>query len=91
MSKKQDVTRRDFIRGAAKAAAGVTAGAAAVQTAQASPDVFKRILPQTIIGANEKIYTGHIGVGGMGMRNLQIVMARDAQDIQPIADRKSTR
>ncbi|NUM56628.1 MAG: Gfo/Idh/MocA family oxidoreductase [Candidatus Hydrogenedentes bacterium] len=84
MSKKQDVTRRDFIRGAAKAAAGVTAGAAAAQTAQASPEVFKRILPQTIIGANEKIRTGHIGVGGMGTRNLQIVMNRDAQDIQPI-------
>ena len=84
MSKKQDVTRRDFIRGAAKAAAGVTAGTAAVQTAQASPEVFKRILPQTIMGANEKIRTGHIGVGGMGTRNLQIVMNRDAQDIQPI-------
>lgn len=84
MSKKQDVTRRDFIRGAAKAAAGVTAGAAAAQTAQASPEVFKRILPQTIIGANEKIRTGHIGCGGMGTRNLQIVMSRKQQDIQPI-------
>lgn len=84
MSKKQDVTRRDFIRGAAKAAAGVTAGAAAVQTAHAGPEVYKRILPQTIIGANEKIRTGHIGLGGMGTRNMQIVMSRKEQDIQPI-------
>ncbi|HRI88330.1 MAG TPA: twin-arginine translocation signal domain-containing protein, partial [Candidatus Hydrogenedentes bacterium] len=81
MAKKQDVSRRDFIRGAAKVAAGVTAGAAVTQTAKA--DVYKRILPQTIIGANEKILTGHIGLGGMGTRNMQIVMSRD--DIQPIA------
>lgn len=81
MSEQRDVTRRDFIRGAAKAAAGVTAGAAAVHTAQA--DVYKRILPQTIIGANEKIRTGHIGLGGMGKRNLQFATMRD--DMQPIA------
>jgi len=82
MSKKKDVTRRDFMRDAAKVAAGVSVGAAAVsKTAQA--DVFKRILPQTIMGANEKIRTGHIGVGSMGTRDLQFVMMRD--DMQPIA------
>lgn len=81
MAKRDDVTRRDFIRGAAHAAAGVTAASAVTQTAKA--DVYKRILPQTIIGANEKILTGHIGLGGMGTRNMQIVMSRD--DIQPIA------
>ncbi len=90
MSNTDDVSRRDFLRGAAQTAAGVSAGAAAVQTAQASPGVYKRILPQSIIGANERILTGHIGLRilgsdeGMGFRNLKIVMARPAQDIQPI-------
>ncbi|MCC6796496.1 MAG: Gfo/Idh/MocA family oxidoreductase [Candidatus Hydrogenedentes bacterium] len=84
MSDVNDVSRRDFLRGAAQTAAGVSAGAAAVQTAQASPGVYKRILPQTVIGANEKILTGHIGVGNMGIRDLEFVMFRDAQDIQPI-------
>ncbi len=81
MSKKKDVTRRDFMRGAAKVAAGVTVGAAAVsKTAQA--DVYKRILPQTIMGANEKILTGHIGVGSMGKRDLQIALKNGS--FQPI-------
>lgn len=91
MSDTNDVSRRDFLRGAAQTAAGVSAGAAAVQTAQASPGVYKRILPQTVIGANEKILTGHIGLRylqelgpGMGFRNLQIVMSRQARDIQPV-------
>lgn len=80
MSKKGDVTRRDFLGGAAKAAAGVAAGTTAVKAARA--DVYKSILPQTVIGANEKIRTGHIGVGSMGTRDLQFVMLRD--DLQPI-------
>lgn len=82
MSKKPEVSRRDFIRGAAQVVAGAAVGTAAVQrTARA--DVYKSILPQTIIGANEKIRTGHIGLGGMGKRDLQFVMMRD--DMQPIA------
>lgn len=81
MSEKKDVSRRDFIRDAARLAAGITAGAAVTRTARA--DVYKSILPQTIVGANEKIRTGHIGLGGMGKRDLQFVMMRD--DMQPIA------
>ncbi len=82
MSEKHDVSRRDFIRGAARAAAGVAVGAAAASQA-ARADVYKSILPQTVMGANEKIRTGHIGLGGMGKRDLQFVMMRD--DMQPIA------
>ncbi|MCC6698314.1 MAG: Gfo/Idh/MocA family oxidoreductase [Candidatus Hydrogenedentes bacterium] len=82
MSKKSDVTRRAFMRDAAKVAAGVAAGATvATQTARA--DVYKSIMPQTVMGANEKIRTGHIGLGSMGTRDLQIALLRD--DIQPIA------
>ncbi len=81
MSTKSDVTRRDFMRDAAKVAAGVTAGAAVTKTARA--DVYKSILPQSVMGANEKIITGHVGVGNMGKRDLQFVCMRD--DMQPIA------
>jgi predicted dehydrogenase len=81
MSEKKNMSRRDFIRDASRAAAGITAGMAVAQAARA--DVFKSILPQTIVGANEKIRTGHIGIGGMGKRDLQFAMMRG--DIQPIA------
>ena len=52
---KQDVTRRDFIRDAAKVA-GVTVGTAAtVKQATGQPfKQYKSILPHTIMGANEQ-------------------------------------
>ena len=79
------VSRRSFMKGAAKAAAGMALGGAAVsQVAQAAgPSVYKSILPQSVMGANERVLTGHIGTGGMGKRNMQFCMLRD--DIQPIA------
>ncbi len=84
--KKQDVSRRDFIRGAAKAA-GVTVGTAAtIKQAQAQGQTYKSILPQTIMGANEKIRTGHIGVGGMGRRDLQYALGlHKSANLEPIA------
>ena len=70
-------SRRGFIKTAA-------AGTAAAVTAQsASAGVYKSILPATILGANEMIRTGHIGVGGMGSADLVFVMKRN--DMQPIA------
>ncbi|MCH7908073.1 MAG: Gfo/Idh/MocA family oxidoreductase, partial [Candidatus Hydrogenedentes bacterium] len=42
----------------------------------------KTLFPSTVLGANERILTGHIGLGGMGKRDLQFVMLRD--DMQPI-------
>lgn len=75
--KKSAVSRRDFIRSAAAVTAGATVASAA------GADVYKRILPQTVLGANDKIYTGHIGIGGMGRADLGFVLRRD--DIQPIA------
>jgi len=81
MSNENNVSRRDFIRKAATAAAIGGSAAATTKTAHAS-EVYKRILPQTVMGANEKIRTGHIGVGGMGKRNMQFVLERD--DMQPI-------
>ena len=65
------ITRRGFIKTAAAAAA--------------SASIAKNIFPGTVLGANERILTGHIGVGGMGTRNLQFCVFREKQDIQPIA------
>ena len=52
MSRQSEVTRRGFMRDAAKVAAGVAGGATVARA-----DVYKRILPQTVMGANEKIRT----------------------------------
>lgn len=84
MAKSKNVSRRAFIRSAAAVAGGAALGAGAMKTASAqSYKPYKSIMPHTVLGANEKIRTGHIGTGGMGMRNMQFVMARE--DIQPIA------
>ena len=78
MAMKQRVSRRGFLKGTAGAAAGA---AAVSKTAKAG--VYKSILPQTVIGANEVIRTGHIGTGIMGRGNLRFVLQRD--DMLPIA------
>ena len=78
---KKDVSRRAFIKNAATTAAGVAGVAAATKTARA--DVYKSILPASVLGANERILTGHIGTGGMGRANLRFCLMRN--DIQPIA------
>jgi predicted dehydrogenase len=54
---KGGLSRRDFIT----AAAGVTVAAGAAKRAEAG--VYKSILPSTVLGANELIRTGHIGLG----------------------------
>jgi predicted dehydrogenase len=82
MSKKKDLTRRDFMSNTARTAAGVAAGAAAV-TKTAKAQAYKSIMPASVIGANEMIRTGHIGTGIMGKGNLKFVLGRD--DMLPIA------
>ncbi|MFP6617530.1 MAG: Gfo/Idh/MocA family oxidoreductase, partial [Candidatus Hydrogenedentota bacterium] len=74
---KENVSRRDFIR---KSAGVATATLITAKTAQAS--VVKNIMPASVMGANEKILTGHIGIGGMGTRDLQLAIA--SKMIQPI-------
>ena len=75
----RDVTRREFIR----TTAGATIGAAGFAQAAGATQAWKTLIPQSVMGANETILTGHIGVGGMGKRNLQFCLMRD--DIKPIA------
>ena len=72
------VSRRDFIKAGAAAAGALAAGGAAAQSS-----VVKNIFPASVIGANEKILTGHIGLGGMGKRDLQFALMMD--ELQPIA------
>jgi predicted dehydrogenase len=81
--KRASVSRRDFIRKGAAVAAGAVLGASASRRAQANPMLYKSIFPSTVLGANERILTGHIGTGGMGRANLGFVLQRD--DMQPIA------
>jgi len=80
-TKKDDVSRRHFLRNAAAIAGGAALGAKTAQAQRAH--TFKAIAPQTVLGANERLLTGHIGLGGMGKRNMQFCLLRD--DIQPIA------
>jgi predicted dehydrogenase len=81
MAEGSGMNRRDFIRRTAGTAAGVALGAGVVSTAKA--DVYKSILPQSIMGANETIRTAHIGVGGMGTANLRFAMG--CPELKPIA------
>ncbi|MEK7793418.1 MAG: twin-arginine translocation signal domain-containing protein, partial [Candidatus Hydrogenedentota bacterium] len=70
-SKKQSQSRRGFLKAASAAAAGAV--------------IAKNIFPGKVLGANERILTGHIGTGGMGTRNLELCVFREKEDIQPIA------
>ena len=79
---KKELSRRAFIRNAATVAASAAA-VSAVTAKTAKADVYKSILPSSVLGANEKIRTGHIGTGGMGRSNLGFALQRD--DLQPIA------
>jgi len=82
--KQDQVDRRSFMR----QAAAVVAGASAVP-AVAKADVFKSILPAAVLGANEKIRTGHIGTGGMGRSHLRFMLRRTTEqqktDVVPAA------
>jgi predicted dehydrogenase len=77
----QALNRRAFLSSAAALAAGATVGVGVQKTAKA--DIYKSILPSTVLGANEMIRTGHIGMGGQGRVDMSQVLKRD--DMQPIA------
>ncbi len=74
---EQDVSRRSFIKKAALAAGAASTATTACRTAKAG--VYKSILPSTVLGANEKIRTGHIGTGGMGRAHLVFLVRRKMQ------------
>jgi predicted dehydrogenase len=78
MSEK-NVSRRGFMK---KTLGVATVATAVTQTAKASTSVAKNIFPASVLGANERILTGHIGLGGMGTRDLQLALA--SKQIQPV-------
>ena len=83
-AKVESVDRRDFLKQASAIAAGSTLTASTTKA-----DTLKSIQPSEVLGANEKIRTGHIGVGGMGRAHLTFLLKRttqfDKKDIEPIA------
>jgi predicted dehydrogenase len=79
MSRKH-LSRRDFMKKTAGVAAA--AGTVASTTKTASASIVKNLMPATVMGANERILTGHIGLGGMGKRDLQLAI--NTKMIQPI-------
>lgn len=57
-------TRREFLKGAAATAAGIAAAGAMPTTAEG----MRRVL-----GANERILVGHVGMGGQGMTHVRLL------------------
>jgi predicted dehydrogenase len=73
-TKQTSVDRRAFMQKATAIAAGTALTARA-----AEGQVYKSILSATVLGANERIRTGHIGTGGMGRAHLVFLVRRKLQ------------
>ncbi len=85
MDEKQDskgMSRRDFIKSAGATAAGVVAGSLISKaTAFAGPTASPRV-----IGANDRINVGMIGIGGMGGGHLNMLKGmQEDQNIKIVA------
>ena len=70
-STPQGDTRRDFLR---KAAIGVAAGATSASVMPTTAAAMQRV-----IGANDRIQIGHVGLGGQGMTHVRL-LKQNAQD-----------
>lgn len=76
---KDVTTRREFLK-----AAGAAAGIFAASTV-AKSSVYALQSPR-VIGANDRINVGHIGVGGQGMHHIGLLKAaKDQLNVQSIA------
>lgn len=65
-------------------AAGVTAAGVMVSSLATSP-VYS-VAPMRVLGANDRINVGFIGVGGQGLRHVQAVMSlAESMNVQPVA------
>jgi len=70
MSQKEETrrsSRREFLRDAA-----VTAAATVAASGVAKSSVYS-LAPQRVIGANDRIRIGHVGVGGQGMTHIRLL------------------
>ncbi len=68
----KNLSRRDFLK-----AAGATAAGLAVTSVAKSP--VYAVAPARVIGANDRINIGHIGVGGMGGGHVNMVKEQPAE------------
>jgi predicted dehydrogenase len=68
----KNFSRRDFLK-----AAGATAAGLAVTSVAKSP--VYAVAPARVIGANDRINIGHIGVGGMGGGHVNMVKEQPAE------------
>ncbi len=86
--KNLDSTRRDFLNRSSLAAAALAGvpGASAKSAKAIKPGVSARSASR-VVGANERIQVGMIGMGGMGTVHLQALMkqSEDEKDIQIFA------
>jgi predicted dehydrogenase len=79
-------TRRGFIRSASIAASAIPATAVAARAQGIKPTITARSASR-VIGANDRINVGMIGMGGMGTVHLQAFMqqSEEEKDIQVVA------
>src|ERR1051325_3838934 len=78
-----DLTRRDFLKETGVTSAAIVAGAALNREGRAR--TIDRPANARIIGANDRIRYGFIGVGGMGSGHLNIIKGLTATDNVEIA------
>ncbi|MCH9017120.1 MAG: twin-arginine translocation signal domain-containing protein, partial [Chloroflexi bacterium] len=77
MSKKDSKTsRREFLKKSAVTASGVTLGLHAISASTA----------RSVVGANDRIRMGFIGVGNRGWKLLRSFMSHDNVDIVALCD-----
>ena len=85
MARREDTTRRDFIKtmGAGVAAAGAAAATPAEASVRKSPALARG----RVIGANDRINGGFVGCGGRMNTHIRRVMERHKEggDVQPVA------
>ena len=72
---KSDVSRRDFIKATGATTAGMVAGSLIANNAEATPGAPAISDAKTrILGANDRINYGMVGVGGMGSGHLRVLL-----------------
>ncbi len=70
MNQSPDTSRRDFLKAASMATAGVVASGV---TSYANNN---RVQEPKVIGANDRLRIGMIGVGGMGMAHVRSLVGQ---------------
>ena len=73
-SEESRSSRREFLQ-----AAAATAAVAATAASSAKSSVYS-LAPQRVIGANDRIRIGHVGVGGQGMTHVRLLKENAAEN-----------